>query len=104
MFSRVSIVALFAGGRVWSVGAQRGRRDPVSREAGQAWPQSGPTVPAPPSVRAAVWINKPTTAAAPAEPADQRAPEGALAAEAVVTARIVNVAVENRFPCGRTSL
>lgn len=34
-----------------------------------------------------MWINKATTAAAPAEPADQRAPEGALAAEAVVTAR-----------------
>jgi putative transposase len=51
-------------------------------------------VPTPPPLPVAAWINKPSSAAAPAEPADQRAPQGAQAGGAVVLAEMVNAAVE----------
>lgn len=40
-------------------------------------------LPTPPPLPVAAWINKPVSATAPAEPADQRAPQGAQAGEAV---------------------
>jgi putative transposase len=52
----------------------------------------GRPVPAP--LPSAVWINKPASAAAPAEPADQRAPTGPQAGVAVVVPKAINAAVE----------
>jgi putative transposase len=51
--------------------------------------------PVPPALPTAVWINKPSLAAAPAEPADQRAPKGPQAGEAVALAEMLNAAVED---------
>jgi putative transposase len=51
-------------------------------------------VPTPPPLPTAAWINKPPLSAALAEPADQRAPQGAQAGGAVVEAAIVIAAVE----------
>jgi putative transposase len=52
-------------------------------------------LPTPAALPTAAWINKPSSSAAPAEPADQRAPEGAQAGEAVVVATMLNAAGED---------
>jgi putative transposase len=52
-------------------------------------------VPTPPAAPTAVWINQPSSAAAPAEPAHQRAPRGPQAGEAVALAETGNAAVED---------
>jgi len=57
----------------------------------ERFPHGLPTPLAPPS---AAWINKPSSSAATAEPADQRAPHGAQAGGAVNLAQMVNAAVE----------
>ena len=50
-------------------------------------------VPTPPPLPTAAWINKPVSAAALAEPADQSAPAGAQVGGAVAEVAIVNAAV-----------
>ena len=52
----------------------------------------GPPTPA--TLPTAAWINKPSSSAASAEPADQRAAQGAPAGGAVIGVSTVNVAVE----------
>ena len=51
--------------------------------------------PVPPALPTTVWINKPSLAAAPAEPADQRTLQGAQAGGAVAEADMINAAVED---------
>ena len=51
--------------------------------------------PVPAELPTAAWINKPSSSAAPAEPADQRAPEGAQAGGAVVVGTIINAAFDD---------
>jgi putative transposase len=51
--------------------------------------------PVPPALPTAAWINKPSSAAAPAEPADQRVPTGPQAGVAVALAEMLNAAVED---------
>jgi putative transposase len=51
--------------------------------------------PFPPPLPTAVWINKPYSAAAPAEPADQRAPTGPQAGGAVDWVEMPKAAVED---------
>jgi putative transposase len=51
--------------------------------------------PTPAQLPTAAWINKPSSTAAPAEPADQRVPQGAQAGGAAVAAMIVNAVVED---------
>jgi putative transposase len=58
----------------------------------ERFPHGRPVLPTLPS---AVWINKPSSAAAPAEPADQRAPNGAQAGGAVNFAHMANAADED---------
>jgi putative transposase len=52
-------------------------------------------VPTPPPLPTAAWINKPPSATAPAQPADQRAPKGAQAGGAVVEAEMITAAAED---------
>jgi putative transposase len=60
----------------------------------QAHPERFPRgVPTPPPLPTAAWINKPSATAASAEPADQRALQGAQAGGAVVLARMADAAV-----------
>jgi putative transposase len=51
--------------------------------------------PVPPALPTAVWINKPSSAAAPAEPADQRAPNGPQAGGAVALPAMLAAVVED---------
>jgi putative transposase len=76
--------------------ARRGERAAVLLDAWAKHPERFPQGrPVPPALPTAVWINKPSSAAAPAEPADQRAPHGAQAGGAATEAEIVNAAVED---------
>jgi putative transposase len=77
--------------------AEGRRRDraAVLRAAWEKYPQRFPHgCPVPPELPAAVWINKPSSVAAPAEPADQRALRSAPAGGAVDEATIANAAAE----------
>jgi putative transposase len=80
-------------------GLAEGRRDARAAVMLDAWakhPERFPLGrPTPPALPTAVWINKPSSAAAPAEPADQRTPQGAQAGGAVAVAEMVNAAVED---------
>jgi putative transposase len=80
-------------------GLAEGRREARAAVLRDAWAKHperfshGPPTPA--ALPTAVWINKPSSAAAPAEPADQRTPQGAQAGGAVAVAEMVNAAVED---------
>ena len=72
------------------------RRAQVLSAAYAAHPERFPRgCPVPPPLPTAAWINKPTSAAAPAQPADQRAPDGAQAGGAVTGAEAVIPAAED---------
>ncbi len=76
-------------------GLAKERREARAVVLAEAWakhPERFPSgKPVPPKLPTAAWINKPT--AAPAEPADKRAPQGAQAGGAVVAVAAVNAAV-----------
>jgi len=75
--------------------SRRDERAAVLLEAWAKHPERFPRGrPVPPALPTAVWINKPSSAVAAAEPADQRAPKCAQAGGAVVVADMVNAAVE----------
>lgn len=76
--------------------ARRDARALVMQDAWARHPERFPHGrPTPPALPTEVWINKPSSAAAPAEPADQRTPKGAQAGGAVDAAQMVNAAVED---------
>ncbi len=75
---------------------RREQRAAVLREAWAKHPERFPHgCPVPSALPIAVWINKPSSAAAPAKLADQRALDGAQAGGAVVAAMIVNAVGED---------
>ena len=80
-------------------GLAEGRRNKRSAVLFDAWakhPERFPHGrPVPPPLPTAVWINKPSSVAAPAESADQRAHKGPQADAAAVVAKMVNAAVED---------
>jgi hypothetical protein len=77
-------------------GLAEARRDDRAHVLFAAWqkhPERFPNgCPVSPQLPTAVWINKPTSVAAPAEPADQRALNGAQAGGAVNEVVMINPA------------
>lgn len=80
-------------------GLAKSRRDERAAVLLDAWtkhPERFPHGrPVPPALPTAAWINKPSSAAAPAEPADQRAPKGPQAGVAVALAAMLDAVVED---------
>jgi putative transposase len=75
--------------------SRRDARAAVMTEAWSKHPERFPHgCPVPPPLPTAAWINKPASLAAPAEPADQRAPTGPQAGAAIVAAGASNAAAE----------